>query len=110
VPEVSAVDVLFDVRHPSPFVNHLPGWLDADGEKREIARLEQSPPDAIVILLRSTSVYGVEPFGRGFCRELAAWIASRYRPVVERNVGTVLRRREEPAPTAAPKTSDAPAR
>ena len=94
VPEVSAVDVLFDLRQASAFVNHLPGWLDADGERREIERLEASPPDAVVILSRSTAHYGVRSFGIGFCRDLAAWIERRYRPVVAMPAGTLLRRSE----------------
>src|SRR5207302_3033104 len=32
VPEINAIDVLFGVGNVSPWLSHVPGWLDADAE------------------------------------------------------------------------------
>ena len=93
LPEVNAVDVFFGLRDPSPWLTHVPGWLDADAERELIRRFEASPPDAIVLFDRPTWLFRTAPFGVGYGRELSAWIAARYAPIVRAPEGVVMRRR-----------------
>ena len=79
LPEISAVDALFEVRQASPLLNHLPGWLDARAEEDLIPRLESDPPEAIVVFSRPLGEYGIARLGAGYGRELVAWLESRYR-------------------------------
>jgi hypothetical protein len=99
LPETSGLDVLFGVHDASPFLSHMPGWLDAHAEEALIRRFETRPPDVVVIFERPAQEFGVEEFGRGFGLRLAAWIESRYRPVATLRGGAILRLREAPAPS-----------
>ncbi|MEX1245440.1 MAG: hypothetical protein WEB59_10595 [Thermoanaerobaculia bacterium] len=96
LPETSGLDVLFGVHDASPFLGHMPGWLDAHAEEVLIRRFETRPPDVIVIFDRPAQEFGVEQFGRGFGLRLAAWIESRYRPVANLRGGAIFRPRETP--------------
>lgn len=93
LPEVNAVDVFFGLRDRSPWLTHVPGWLDRDAERELIRRFDAAPPDAIVIFDRPTWLFRTAPFGIGYGRELSAWIGLRYAPVVRAPEGVVLRRR-----------------
>jgi hypothetical protein len=97
LPETSGLDVLFGVHDASPFLGHMPGWLDGHAEEMLIRRFETRPPDVVVIFERGAQEFGVEQFGRGFGLRLAAWIESRYRPVASLRGGTIFRPREAPA-------------
>jgi hypothetical protein len=101
LPEVAAVDVFFGLRDPSPWLTHVPGWLDGDAEQELIRRFQASPPEAIVVFERPTWLFRTAPFGIGYGRELSAWIAARYSPVVKAPEGVVLRRSGGPAPAPA---------
>lgn len=96
LPETSGLDVLFGVHDASPFLAHMPGWLDAHAEEVLIRRFETRPPDVVVIFDRATQEFGVKQFGQGFGLRLAAWIESRYRPVVNLRGVTIFRPREAP--------------
>ena len=96
LPETSGLDVLFGVRDASPFLGHMPGWLDGHAEEILMRRFETRPPEVIIIFDRPAQEFGVEPFGRGFGLRLAAWIESRYRPIVSLRGGVILRPRETP--------------
>jgi hypothetical protein len=91
LPEVCAVDALFEVKQSSPFLTHFPGWLDSSAEARLIERLGKSPPDVVVIFDRPTAEYGFEPFGKGFGVALSRWCREHYEPVVMTPAGAVLR-------------------
>lgn len=93
VPETYAADVLYDVRGASPFLVHVPGWLDVRAEELIIRRLEASPPSAVVVFERSTGEFRVKPFGIGFGRLLSAWIDRHYLVVRSLRAGRILRRR-----------------
>jgi hypothetical protein len=91
LPEVCAVNVLFDLRPASPFVHHIIGWFDEAAERRLIARLEADPPDVVVIFDRPTAEFGIGPFGEGFGVLLADWCRRRYQPAAETPAGVILR-------------------
>ncbi len=95
LPEINAVDALFEARSASPFVTMMPGWLDARAEEQLIRRFELEPPDVVVVFRRPTWEYGVAPFGQGFGVRLAEWIRTHNRLVAASSGGSLYRR--EPA-------------
>lgn len=90
LPEVNALDSLFRAENVSPYPSHMPGWLDEEGELELLKRIEARRPDAIVLFSRETKEYGVAPFGKGYGRLLAGWIARNYTPVETMRAGTVF--------------------
>lgn len=93
LPEINAVDALFETVSVSPYLSHMPGWLDGEAEMRLLERVESAPPDAVALFTRDTREYGVEPFGRGYDRLLSEWIARHYSAVEATRSGSILRRR-----------------
>ncbi len=96
VPEINAVDDLFRAPSVSPFLTHMPGWLDRRGQEVLIARLERERPDVIVIFQRRTWEYGVAPFGQGFGLRVADWIERNSRIVYEGPEGSIRRTERRP--------------
>ncbi|HEX7252728.1 MAG TPA: hypothetical protein VF376_07595 [Thermoanaerobaculia bacterium] len=96
IPESYGIDALFHLRPVSPWVGVLPGWLDADMERRLIRRFETSPPDVVILLERSFPEYGYKAFGKGYGFTLADWISDHYATVESLPAGKVLRPRETP--------------
>jgi hypothetical protein len=94
LPQTNAVDVLFGVRDISPWLIHVPGWLDEATEHELLRRFERKPPDVIVLFHRPTWEFRVGPFGVGYGQELARWIAQRYRAVAAFPEGAILRPQE----------------
>lgn len=70
-------------RRPTPtrFVNFMPPELALWGERAMLAELEARPPDAVLLVHKRTSEYGLELFGRDYGVELFAWVRERYEPV-----------------------------
>jgi hypothetical protein len=99
VPDINAVDVLYGLRSPSFFLDHLPGWLGPEVEADLIARLEKDPPSRVIFFERSTNEFGVAPFGRGFGVALWDWCFRNYRVVWSSRKGLILE------PPAAPATA-----
>ena len=93
LPEINALDVLFDLRSASPWPIHLPGWLDRDAERMLIARFERRPPDVVVLWRRETAEYGKRRLGNGYGEDLALWISSRYLPAYSGPRGTLMRKK-----------------
>lgn len=93
LPEISAVDVLFDARSVSPFLHLMPGWLDTPAERALIARFDAAPPKEIVLFERPTAEYGIGPFGEGFGVLLWDWCLRRYDVAARTAGGAVLRPR-----------------
>jgi hypothetical protein len=93
VPESYAIDALFQLRSVSPLIQAIPGWLDEDAERQLIPRLEQSPPDLIVLLERPVAEFGSKPFGVGYGLMLADWCQRNYQVVESLPAGQILRRR-----------------
>ncbi len=103
LPEANAADVLFGIRDASPYLIHMPGWLDARAEASLIDRFERNPPDAVVLFDRTTGEFRVKPFGVGFGRRLADWIGRNYRVVATTPGAKILRksRRDSSIPLTA---------
>jgi hypothetical protein len=93
LPETSGLDVLFGVDDASPFLGHLPGWLDPHAEQVLIQRFEKRPPSVVIIFDRSVREFGVDKFGRGYGVRLAAWIDHHYRNVATLPGAVILRPR-----------------
>jgi hypothetical protein len=93
LPEINGVDALFRLRNVSPYVSHVPGWITPAQETELVRRLSLQPPDTVVVFHREISEFGVEPFGVGWDRILAAWIVREYRPVEVSAGGTIYGRR-----------------
>jgi hypothetical protein len=91
LPEVNAVDAFFGLRDRSPWLTHVPGWLDDEAESVLIQRFEQRPPDVVVLFNRPTWLFRRAPIGTGYGRRLSRWIAERYRAVRILPEGTILR-------------------
>ena len=81
LPEINAVDVLFEARSASPFVTMMPGWMDERAEERLIRKFESSPPDVVVVFTRPNWEYGLAPFGQGYGARLWSWIQAHNRLV-----------------------------
>ena len=92
LPEINGVDALFDLRSVSPYVSHLPGWLDESAERELLRRVEKQPPDVVILFSRTVREYGVKGFGEGYDRLLAEWVRRRYSVVEEMPAGQILRR------------------
>jgi hypothetical protein len=69
----------------------MPGWLGGTQEVGLLNRIEPKPPQAIVLFSRDTREYGIAPFGEGYGRHLAKWIARNYVPVETMRAGVLLR-------------------
>jgi hypothetical protein len=93
LPESRGVEALFQLRSASPYLYHLPGWLDDRAESLLIRRFEKNPPEVVVLFDRSTWEFGVQPFGVGYGRRLAQWLERNYEVVAREPGGIVLRPR-----------------
>jgi hypothetical protein len=110
LPETHAIDLLFRVQDASPFLIHLPGWLDRRAEDLLVSRLAAAPPSSIVIFERPTAEFGVAPFGRGYGRDLLAWITARYRVSEETSIMQLWRPRDVVTPAfQEPRSPGSPA-
>lgn len=97
LPETHAVDALYGLKDVSPFLIHLPGWLDDRAERNLLRKVSRKPPDAIVVFRRSTEEFGVRPFGEGFGVLLAGWIQRNYQVMARTAAGQILRPLARPA-------------
>ncbi len=93
LPEINGVDALFGLRSVSPYVSHLPGWLDESAELELLRRLEKQPPDVVIIFSRTVREYGVKGFGEGYDRLLAEWVDRHFSVVEAMPAGQILRPR-----------------
>jgi hypothetical protein len=101
LPEINAVDVIFEVRNVSPLLFHIPGWLDPPLENDLIRRFEANPPDAVVLFNRSLQEFGVARFGKGYGELLSSWISRNYQPVATLRSGSLMRRATISSPSLA---------
>jgi hypothetical protein len=91
LPETNAVDALYGLRNVSPFLIHMPGWLDDRAERKLLRKVSREPPEAIVLFLRSNEEFRVASFGEGFGVLLSDWIQRNYRVVARTPAGQILR-------------------
>jgi hypothetical protein len=101
LPEANAVDALYGVRDVSPFLIHMPGWLDDRAEREILRRVSENPPRAIVLFARTNEEFRVGPFGTGYGLLLSSWIQRHYRVVAQTAAGRILR----PLPRGDPQTA-----
>src|SRR5262245_3830724 len=58
-----------------------PGFLDEQGERAEIARLQAAPARYALVVNRSIHEFGADAFGRDYFMTLGRWIDEHYRLV-----------------------------
>ncbi len=75
----------FQIRRPTPtaHINFMPPEFVMFGEDAMLAALEETPPDAVVLLKRSTHEYGYEAFGSGYGEGIMQWLERNDYQVVE---------------------------
>jgi hypothetical protein len=81
LPEGALINYAARRRTPTSFFNYMPPEVAMFGEEAMLDALKASPPDAIVLLHRDTSEYGVPFFGKDYGVQLYSWVRARYRPV-----------------------------
>ena len=81
LPEGTAIDFFTDRRNPLREEIITPGYLDAEGESRAIARLGATRTRLVLIENRPTTEFGATVFGRDYCNRLMAWIDEHFEPV-----------------------------
>jgi len=78
VPEGTALHFFSDRRSPLRDEIVTPGFLDAVGEERAIARLEQTRTQLVLVANRPTKEYTQKIFGRDYYQRLMIWIEEHY--------------------------------
>ncbi|MBM3990880.1 MAG: hypothetical protein FJ298_07705 [Planctomycetes bacterium] len=81
LPEGALVNYGARRRAPTAYFNYMPPEVAMFGEEAMLDALKASPPDAVVLIHRSTAEYGVPFFGTHYGTHLYAWVRERYRPV-----------------------------
>lgn len=79
VPEGSSLNFL--ANRPAPLRHEIltPGFLDPEGERRAVERLEARSVKIVLVLHRPMVEFGCGAFGRDCYRELMRWIEANYR-------------------------------
>ena len=93
LPDPNGIDALFGLHDASPYLSHMPGWLDARAEDILLRRFEENPPDVVIWFHRPTPEYGVDPLGQGFGKRLYAWIVQNFRVAAYNPTGMIFRRK-----------------
>jgi hypothetical protein len=78
VPEGVLVNYLARIPNPTPYLNFMPPEAILFGDDAWTAAFRRAPPDVILRVPKDTSEYGRGPFGAGYGRALAAWVAAAY--------------------------------
>lgn len=78
MPEGTSLAFLSGRRHPLREEITTPGFLDASGQARAIARLAESDTRLILVTNRPTGEFGARIFGRDYHQRLMAWIEAHY--------------------------------
>jgi len=94
LPEINAVDALFQARSASPLLHYFPGWFDAETEVQFLRRLQSDPPAHVILFRRTTPDLAVGPFGEGYGLALVDWCSRNYRLVFSSPKGTIWSRGE----------------
>jgi hypothetical protein len=81
LPEGVMLNYLARRRNPTGHVNFMPPELLIFGEAEILAAFREDPPDWIALTHKDTREYGVGFFGRGYGRDLYAWVRDHYEPV-----------------------------
>ena len=81
MPEGVMINYLSRRVNPTGHINFMPPELMIFDEQEILARLQESPPDLLMLTHKDTREYGVGFFGRGYGRSLHSFVASEYREV-----------------------------
>jgi hypothetical protein len=81
LPEGSSLNFLSNRPVPVRYEIMTPGYLDSDGERATIRRIQEKKVRYIFLFNRQTSEFGLKAFGQDYCRTLMAWIESHYQLV-----------------------------
>ena len=81
LPEGVMLNYLTRRANPTGHVNFMPPELLIFGEATIVESFRESPPDFVVLLHKDTREYGVGFFGRGYGRDLHAWVRDHYETV-----------------------------
>jgi hypothetical protein len=80
-PEAGFFNYVLGRENPLSLEQFFPGHLKDEGELGVISRLEQDPPDAVVLINVVAVGEGIRAFGKDYLVKLAAVIAKRFRVV-----------------------------
>ena len=75
------LDYLARRRAPAKHLNYMPPETVLFGEQAMLAALQASPPDAVLLVHKDTSEYGLPLFGHDYGVAILAWARARYREV-----------------------------
>lgn len=81
LPEGIMLDYLARRRAPAKHLNYMPPETVLFGEQAMLAALQASPPDAVLLVHKDTSEYGLPLFGHDYGVAILAWARARYREV-----------------------------
>ena len=81
LPEGISLNYLARRPTPTRFVNFMPPEFALFGEPAMLVALEASPPDAVLLVHKDTTEYGVRFFGSDYGERLFAWFEERYAEV-----------------------------
>ncbi|MFW6163412.1 MAG: hypothetical protein ACODAJ_11640, partial [Planctomycetota bacterium] len=81
LPEGVTLNYLARRDNPTPFINFMPPEVLLFGEDVMVAAFRERPPDAVALVHKSTLEYGLDYFGRGYARDLMAWVRRHYEVV-----------------------------
>jgi len=80
VPEGTALHFFTDRRSPLRDEIVTPGMLDAAGEARAIARLQEAQTRLVLVANRPTKEYKQKSFGQDYYQRLMGWVEEHYQP------------------------------
>ncbi len=80
LPEGTALHFFTGRRSPLRDEIVTPGMLDAAGEARAIARLQETKTQLVLVANRPTKEYKQKTFGRDYYQTLMRWIEEHYQP------------------------------
>jgi hypothetical protein len=92
LPEINAVDALFQVRSVCPLAHYFPGWFDAESEEDLLRQLRTDPPAHVVFFRRMTPDFSGGQFGEGYGLAIVNWCSRNYRLVYSSPKGTMWSR------------------
>ncbi len=78
LPEGVMLDYLSRRRAPTAHLNYMPPETILFGEEAMLAALQAAPPDAVLLVHKDTSEYGLPLFGRDYGAALLSWVRARY--------------------------------
>jgi len=79
LPEATSLNFFTGRRNPLWAEIHTPGMLDARGEERAIARLQETRTPLVLVANRPTAEFGPAVFGRDYYPHLMRFIEEHYR-------------------------------